>query len=575
QLTNIIWDGTEDHDDHIVPYPEVNEAYSKNKECTREVSNSKLEELKSPAIKVDINGRKQESTSTVNNNNEGTSSKGYQMDPWPDISLAKVSKTDQDCFETSVSSLSEITIFDSSGQTANPGKDLQTFQNLDGSKEQADFVDYGWANIGSFDDLNRIFSNDDSIFGNVNLANADELWSCSKEVASSPEKSFPLSTGSPSVKLRDPGNTADHNGAKTEYTQEEEMMFISSRGGMNDHTSTLQNAHAMINSVEFRVGESMVTVSEQADSNAQGRKSSVNSQITAKNAAIQSEFTNTVCKQNKMSKGRRKMVEKHDTVMYPAAFHNWNTSGNPSDQLKNQVAPPINQSSSSSILRQQRQPAGSESVRYRQVNSPFAASFGHANVNFTNHCSSMPVLAHVQSPEFKHQSSHDALLGNQSSVNKLTSTVVKGKNMTPQEKIEKLKRRQQMRAILAIQKQKQQSINKRGWEETQVQHSDGVEDPSTLLDFELGSPLEQDDSNTMSLPVKEYGMEESVLFQLQDIIAKLDVRIRLCIRDSLFRLAQSAMHRNSISNTSSTNISCKDKKLPTVQEASCSDRLET
>lgn len=41
--------------------------------------------------------------------------------------------------------------------TASTAKDAQNFQSTEEGKEQADFVDYGWANIGSFDDLDRIF----------------------------------------------------------------------------------------------------------------------------------------------------------------------------------------------------------------------------------------------------------------------------------------------------------------------------------------------------------------------------------------------------------------------------------
>ena len=39
-------------------------------------------------------------------------------------------------------------------------KGAQIFQSTEEGeegKEQGDFVDYGWANIGSFDDLDRIF----------------------------------------------------------------------------------------------------------------------------------------------------------------------------------------------------------------------------------------------------------------------------------------------------------------------------------------------------------------------------------------------------------------------------------
>ena len=42
------------------------------------------------------------------------------------------------------------------------------------------------------------------------------------------------------------------------------------------------------------------------------------------------------------------------------------------------------------------------------------------------------------------------------------------------------------------------------------------------------------------------------------IVSQLDMRIRLCIRDSLFRLARSAMERQSASDRSSTSTSNKD-----------------
>jgi len=36
-------------------------------------------------------------------------------------------------------------------------KDAEIFRSSNEGKEQGDFVDYEWANIGSFDDLDRIF----------------------------------------------------------------------------------------------------------------------------------------------------------------------------------------------------------------------------------------------------------------------------------------------------------------------------------------------------------------------------------------------------------------------------------
>lgn len=42
-------------------------------------------------------------------------------------------------------------------KTSEPGKDPDIFHSTDESKEQGDFDEYGWASIGSFDDLDRMF----------------------------------------------------------------------------------------------------------------------------------------------------------------------------------------------------------------------------------------------------------------------------------------------------------------------------------------------------------------------------------------------------------------------------------
>lgn len=42
-------------------------------------------------------------------------------------------------------------------ETTQLDKDTEIFRNPQDDNEQGDFVHYGWANIGSFDDLDRIF----------------------------------------------------------------------------------------------------------------------------------------------------------------------------------------------------------------------------------------------------------------------------------------------------------------------------------------------------------------------------------------------------------------------------------
>lgn len=40
---------------------------------------------------------------------------------------------------------------------AQPGINSEIFQKQQVDGEQSDFIDYGWDNIGSFDDLDKIF----------------------------------------------------------------------------------------------------------------------------------------------------------------------------------------------------------------------------------------------------------------------------------------------------------------------------------------------------------------------------------------------------------------------------------
>ena len=85
-------------------------------------------------------------------------------------------------------------------------------------------------------------SNDDPIFGNVNLGNADELWSSSKYTTNSPVKPFPISVAS----------------------REEDHLFALGYGKMNDPASHgLQNTQASLDHVEYDEGKNKPILKEQ------------------------------------------------------------------------------------------------------------------------------------------------------------------------------------------------------------------------------------------------------------------------------------------------------------------------
>ncbi|XP_048226349.1 protein LNK2 isoform X3 [Ricinus communis] len=582
QLTNIIWDEAGESDDHIVPYPGAVEDHSKEKEWSQETNNIKSEEQKAPGPKVDIHGRKLESSSNFNSS-EGASASGFGIDSWPNLSLSTAAKTDQDSLDASVSNnLTEITKLESSGETVQLDKDSEIFQK---GKEQGDFVDYGWASIGSFDDLDRMFSNDDPIFGTVSLSNPDELWSSSKDVTNSPGNSFRIYSDSPTLGLGPLRNTSERFEIKTEYVHDDNHPFTLGYGKVNDPASHgMQNASPVLNQVDFAGGKSKATLKEQSNLTIMGQDTAANSQLTAEKVAAP-ELAEKICKQKKTMKGRKKLEEQSELALYHDLYGNWSSAGSLPGQFKNQCAPNI-VCSPPSILNQPSRLQGPESLQYQQISTSLVASSAYGTV--TNPYSAMPVLSQIQSGEFNQSvlSGYEVSSGNANSVNKSADSLVKTQTMTPQEKIEKLRKRQQMQAMLAIQKQQQQfghqvsctgqSIAPRGSLENQNQHFEGtdleVEDLSAFPAFDPNSPLEQDDSSTISLAVNDYSAEDSVLYRLQDIIAKLDVRVRLCIRDSLFRLAQSAMQRHYASDTSSTNNSSRNEQAATKDSTSAHNR---
>ncbi|CAJ1959005.1 unnamed protein product, partial [Sphenostylis stenocarpa] len=217
QLANILWGEGGESDDHIVPYPAVSEDVRNKKEFNQEAATTKLPELKRLEAKTDFHERKLGSHPDLDNSVELPAS-GYETHAWPDLSLSSSTKIDQGSPGTKVSKNSrELDKFSSSRdeESIQHEKDAEIFQNTQEGKEQGDFVDYGWANIGSFDDLDRIFSNDDPIFGHVSLDNSNELWS-SEDVSNNNLAPLPLDTPNSSGALR---NGTDPLEIKEKYVQ--------------------------------------------------------------------------------------------------------------------------------------------------------------------------------------------------------------------------------------------------------------------------------------------------------------------------------------------------------------------
>lgn len=295
-------------------------------------------------------------------------------------------------------------------------------------------------------------------------------------------------------------------------------------------------------------------------------------------------------------KSYKKSEDKNEARPLQDLFSNWSSSGNQFLQLDSQYTQ-IGQASPSLGLSQKMQLQGPESLQYKHFASPLLAPSLHANVG--NRDPAIPVLPWFHSGEGNRRvpSGSEVSSGNSNPLNTFPEIPVNPLAMTPQEKIEKLRRRQKMRAMLAIQKQLQQfthqtsssehSISQKYTDADQMQLVEGrnfelSDCPNALPFLDPNSPAAQDDSSTISMAIGNCSLEEAILYRLQDIVAKvcivsgriffpgstiesvkiqcqsyvflqLDIQLRLCIRDSLFRLAQSAMQRQYAKDTSSND----------------------
>lgn len=141
-------------------------------------------------------------------------------------------------------------------------------------------------------------------------------------------------------------------------------------------------------------------------------------------------------------------------------------------------------------------------------------------------------------------------------------------NGTHQEKIEKQKQQQQTQTMIAIEKKQQThvlQITGAGNSVSQSSSQKSLSQDAATSSFgmeEISLPsLEQNiESQRTSMLSDEHSLEEMAYYRLQDALGKLTIGLRLCIRDSLFRLARSATERQSISDSSSTNKNNKDEE---------------
>ncbi|XP_073038614.1 protein LNK2-like isoform X1 [Primulina eburnea] len=534
ELTNIIWGKAAESDDHIVPYLNQNEekhlalfGILANKETNIETSGvSSIEQNKPP-----INTNRQVGLEVDSKYNIHDHSPRSGLDSWPDVSDASVinvEKSDPDIIGTNESNNVTMSLEGGFSTDENPLSDevSEYLQNPSEDTEKSDHVRYEWSNIESFDDLDMIFNSDNPIFGDINVGYADESWSSCKDGNSCPSKHNPTSSDSSNLPIGVLRSMSDTSDDKLDL----EESFLCVYEKLYGNKSQSQNVQT-----PGIADKSQVLPKQLNECNA-----AINSFPVKLLSCIQGNEQKRFMKDQKLKETSKKQM--HDLCATRFTSHIM------FEQVNDEYAPSMFKACPPLVLSQQKHVEGTEPFLRKNFSGPVLAPPFCGNTVY--HC---PSTSHLSS-KFQPVKNNLTL----ACANPVKNSVDAATNppaMTPEEKIEKLRRRQQLKVILAIKKQQQQFGNPVSAENSTIEggNIEVGENISGFPSLDRNSIIGHDDNNGVTMPLSIFSVEESVLRRLQDSIYRLDMQIRLCIRDSLFRLANSAIQRHCPSDTSSAN----------------------
>ncbi|CAM8878836.1 unnamed protein product [Rhodiola kirilowii] len=383
------------------------------KELNEELSSHKLEIKRAQTRLVPVSG-----TMTLIQSSTPVQRKVYSRsstEPWNNPIISTADKKDH---ESSVSNLAGSAgttqnLLSSGDGAAQSVKNSETFQSQFEEQENSDFVDYSWTDIGSFDVLDKLFSNDDPIFCNAGLGSVDELWSASKDAGYSLENHFMSVESLTSL----PGSNEtvyEQNKVRTEYTDNSNQP-ISDRGIRMDCKSyDCSDADVPTDGAACNEGNGKLKLKE------------VNKQKKMKTRKAA----------NQRIKGKS-MLSPYGSQYHP---------GNNFQQFGKQEATSMVHS----------YPFLEPSQLRHSAVHPGSNQFSLPSDNIYGQYTGMPMLPqlHCGVGTLQHKNpGYDVSHG--SSLLKTSHAPLKPLFMSPQEKIDKLRRRQQMQAMLAIKKQQQ------------------------------------------------------------------------------------------------------------------------
>ncbi|TYH77931.1 hypothetical protein ES332_D04G189800v1 [Gossypium tomentosum] len=370
--------------------------------------------------------------------------------------------------------------------------DLRFFNNNHEDKENSDLLYYGWGDIGNFEDVDRMFRSCDSTFGLGSLSNEDDMcWFSSSQVAEG------------------------------------------SQGALK--------ADAKLNGLqECPTSRSASAESERKDG------STPSEQISP---------------QEKHSKQHRASGERKDQHLENGGSFTQYGNIKQFADAKHPFSDSSCQLFSSLDFQRSKLNDGPDSVNYRQTNIPYMHLSYSGSLDQVSIC---PTVSSAKSENNGQSSSKNESSYASNKVHSIDSShgpLFEAPAIITNEKRGKPHRRQDTEIPLN-RNVKQAKIDTRMafcdpvTIQKQVCQSEQDEGHSEVEGVSVGNPAELDSSNVRESscvvsPFDEVSLEATSFRRLQQVMEKLDIRTKLCIRDSLYRLARSAEQRHNCTKTKS------------------------
>ncbi|CAN4110581.1 unnamed protein product [Withania somnifera] len=413
------------------------------------------------------------------------------------------------------------------GPISQAGDDLSFLDNSCEEKDSNDLLYYSWPEIENFEDVDRMFRSCDSTFGFGPGSEDDLGWLSSSDVIEGSGDG--LTSG---FKLPCPASSLLGNTSTGDETSKPKETDISTNNSATENQSLGYNgnlwsseknesvnlSHLSLLNGSSNLESKLVPDKKKAEVHGGGVQVDVasNNQSRINNNAVNSMQKKHSKHQNR-SEGKRKCsyLENGDTL-------NYNDSHPEEKKLPSGAANTQLNFASAGVLQQKR----THDIDFGYLGGSFSymhSDYGHSDGSALH--PTLPILKY-ESNGLVSLSPKDSYASNQvqsmeDSPDPSFQMAAKARN----EKVEKL-------------------FHQSG---AKVENNCDFEGVGIRIPTELGSSVVQECSSINS-GLDEISEEEASFHQLQRVMEQLDIRTKLCIRDSLYRLARSAEQRHRHAN---------------------------